>query len=206
MSWQQSGNNGKVLVMKKLLGIVVLGLLLSVNAFADDIRDFEIEGISIGDSLLDYYSEDYIYRNIQNNYFTHIKDKTFVAASIRDASFDVYEVLQFIFKRNDKQFIIFGMTGGIFYRTNIDECYSKIDEISEDISKNIKFNGEDKFKDLEMSAKTGKYSGHTFFLNKGIISVHCYDWYEKTERDNNWVDNLRINIKTDEFENFLQKG
>ena len=36
---------------------MVLGLLLSLNVNADDIKDFQIEGISIGDSLLKYYSE-----------------------------------------------------------------------------------------------------------------------------------------------------
>ena len=192
--------------MKRLLLILILTLNFQSWTKADDIRDFEIEGISIGDSLLDYFSEDYINSNIKNNYFTHIKDKTFVAISVQDASFDVYDVMQFVFKRNDKKFIIFGMTGGIFYKNNIEDCYRKIDKISEDVSTNIKFNNEDKFKDLEMSANQGKYSGQTFFLSKGIISVHCYDWSEKIEKENNWIDNLRINIKTDEFENFLQKG
>ena len=192
--------------MKRLLLILILTLNFQSWTKADDIRDFEIEGISIGDSLLDYFSEDYINSNIKNNYFTHIKDKTFVAISVQDASFDVYDVMQFVFKRNDKKFIIFGMTGGIFYKNNIEDCYRKIDKISEDVSTNIKFNNEDKFKDLEMSANQGKYSGQTFFLSKGIISVHCYDWSEKIEKENNWIDNLRINIKTDKFENFLQKG
>ena len=41
--------------MKKLLWIVVLGLLLSTNAYADDISDFQIEGMSLGDSALKYY-------------------------------------------------------------------------------------------------------------------------------------------------------
>jgi len=40
--------------MKKLLAILVLGLFLTTPSQADDIRDFQIEGISIGDSLLDY--------------------------------------------------------------------------------------------------------------------------------------------------------
>ena len=43
--------------MKKLLGIVVLGLFLITPSQGDDIRDFEIEGMTIGDSLLDYVSE-----------------------------------------------------------------------------------------------------------------------------------------------------
>ena len=191
--------------MKKILEIIVLGLLLTLSAKADDIKDFEIEGISIGDSLLDYFSEDYINSNIQNNYFTHIKDKTFIAMSINDVFFQNYDVMQFVFKKNDKTFKIFGITGGVYYRDNINDCYGRMEEISEDISKNINFIEEDKFQDRKMSANRGKYSGQTFFLNKGIISVHCYDWSDEIEKKNNWIDNLRINIKTDEFENFLQK-
>ena len=43
--------------MKKILGILVLGLLLNTSAYTDDIKDFQIEEISIGDSALDYFSE-----------------------------------------------------------------------------------------------------------------------------------------------------
>ena len=43
--------------MKKLLGILVLGFLLNTSAYTDDIKDFQIEEISIGDSALDYFSE-----------------------------------------------------------------------------------------------------------------------------------------------------
>ena len=49
--------------MKKILGIVVLSLLVSTSAYADDIKDFEIESISIGDSALDYFTE----YEIENN-------------------------------------------------------------------------------------------------------------------------------------------
>ncbi len=47
--------------MKKLSTYLFLILFsLSAPSFADDIRDFEIEGMSIGDSLLDYFSEEEI--------------------------------------------------------------------------------------------------------------------------------------------------
>ena len=49
--------------MKKLLGILVLGLFLITPSQADDIRDFQIEGMSIGDSLLDYYPEKLVKKN-----------------------------------------------------------------------------------------------------------------------------------------------
>ena len=53
--------------MKKLLGILVLGLFLITPSQADDIRDFQIEGMSIGDSLLDYFGEDKIKNHLLEN-------------------------------------------------------------------------------------------------------------------------------------------
>ena len=43
--------------MKKLLAIIILSLCFITPSQADDIRDFQIEGMSVGDSLLDYFSE-----------------------------------------------------------------------------------------------------------------------------------------------------
>ena len=51
-------------MMKRFLAILVLGLFLITPSWADDIRDFQIEGMSVGDSLLDYFSEEKIKDNI----------------------------------------------------------------------------------------------------------------------------------------------
>ena len=46
--------------------LAVLFLIFSFQSWtkADDIRDFQIEGMSIGDSALDYVTEDEINNNI----------------------------------------------------------------------------------------------------------------------------------------------
>ena len=49
--------------MKKLLGIIVLGLFLITPTQADDIRNFQIEGMSVGDSALDYFTKEEIKNN-----------------------------------------------------------------------------------------------------------------------------------------------
>ena len=51
--------------MKKIILIIILNLCFVGPSLADDIRDFQIEGISIGDSLLDYLSKEKII-NIEN--------------------------------------------------------------------------------------------------------------------------------------------
>ena len=49
--------------MKKFLAILILIITLQTPSLADDISDFEIEGMSIGDSLLDYMSKNEINMN-----------------------------------------------------------------------------------------------------------------------------------------------
>jgi len=68
--------------MKKLLGILVLGLLLSTSAYTDDIKDFQIERISIGDSALDYFSEKEIKKNKRKYKFKN-KKKQLILRFIR---------------------------------------------------------------------------------------------------------------------------
>ena len=46
--------------MRIILTLLIIIFSIQSLTKADDIRDFEIEGMSIGDSLLDYYSEDVI--------------------------------------------------------------------------------------------------------------------------------------------------
>ena len=54
--------------MKKLLILLFsLFFLSSPSVFADNLSDFEIEGMSIGDSLLDYMTEEEILEEIKKN-------------------------------------------------------------------------------------------------------------------------------------------
>tara|TARA_B100001741_G_scaffold183644_1_gene151171 strand:+ start:748 stop:1326 length:579 start_codon:yes stop_codon:yes gene_type:complete len=190
------------------LFIAVLVLIFSLQSLtkADDIRDFQIEGMGIGDSALDFFTEEKIKINIRPNVFERFSDKKFVLSEIQyDSMFQTYDTVQIIFKRNDKKYQIYGMTGAFFYKKNIDECYDKMKGISSDILKSIDYEKKNEFNNLKMSNNVGVYSGITFYLKKGIISVHCYDWSEKTEKEKNWLDNLRVNIKTDELEDFLNQ-
>ena len=62
--------------MKKLLILLFSILLLSSpSVFAEDISDFQIEGISIGDSLLDYMTEEKILKEIERtkNYYSYFQ-------------------------------------------------------------------------------------------------------------------------------------
>ena len=108
--------------MRIFLSVLILIFSLQSWTKADDIRDFEIHGISIGDSLLDYYSADEIYENIDQNVYKN-KDGKFKLTGFY-GKFGEYDGLQFAIKPNDKNLIIYGINGGIFF-SNMNECNVK---------------------------------------------------------------------------------
>ena len=111
--------------MKTLLTLFVL--FFSASVYADDISDFQIEGISIGDSALDFFSEKHIKRNEQDYY----KDKKFTLVENVKLSFEYtnYDIVNFNYKTDDKNYIIHNISGKIDYDNNIDECLIKMDQI-----------------------------------------------------------------------------
>ena len=59
------------LIINMRVFLTVLTLIFSIQSLtkADDIRDFEIEGMSIGDSLLDFLSKKEINENLESAFF-----------------------------------------------------------------------------------------------------------------------------------------
>ena len=113
--------------MKKLSGIVVLCLLLSLNANADNISDFQIEGISIGDSALDFFSE----AQIKNNSKDYYTDNKFIPVQNDNMPFfETYDAVDFAYKNNDNNYTIVSLVGVLFYDDNVKDCYTKMDEIT----------------------------------------------------------------------------
>ena len=104
--------------MKKLLGILVLGLLLITPSKADDISDFEIEGISIGDSFLDHFSEAKITSN-KKNWFKN--NKYTLVGSLKPG--EIYDIVQLAFKTNDAKKKIAGIEAIVFYKNDIN-CWA----------------------------------------------------------------------------------
>ena len=109
--------------MKKISLIIVLSLCFTVLSQADDIKDFQIEGISIGDSLLNYYDKKE-FKNAKKTYYPK-SDKYYLLDGIKIKNQKEYEVLSFHLKKNDNQYIIHSLSGGIFYKKNFNDCLLK---------------------------------------------------------------------------------
>ena len=87
--------------------VIVLVLIFSLQSWtkADDSRDFEIEGMSIGDSLLDYFSVSeiknfYNYDNLPSNMKFRIAE--FYQENYN--KMEQYDAMQVYYKPEDKNF------------------------------------------------------------------------------------------------------
>ena len=184
--------------MKRLLLILILTFSFQSLTKADDIRDFQIEGMSIGDSALDHFTKNEIIKGKRNYY----KNNKFTDSEIFKKS-QLYKSLHINYKTGDKKYIIKGISGTIFYRNNISDCYKKRDEIVKEISykfKNIKPKDGGKVKHRQDKSGKSTLSNIMFnFKNGDIVMISCYDWSKKM----NYVDHLRISFRTQEFKDFI---
>ncbi len=191
--------------MKKLSTYLFLILFsFSAPSFADDIRDFEIEGMSIGDSLLDYVSKEFINDDKGNIY---PGQDIYTTVLIKKPTFETYDAVQVDLKNNDKKFLIRGLGGFIYYLDNIEDCYSKQKEISLEISKVLK----DAVKQIDNGKhpgdETGKstYSRISFFLkadsNQAEIDILCFD----NSKEYLYDDKMTVVFYSEEFGGFLSK-
>jgi len=188
--------------MKKFIVILFLILTFQSTTQADDISDFQIEGMSIGDSALDFFSESEIKNNMRYLY----KSKKYAQFGKLITHDSIYEGIYIEFKDNGK-YIIESLIGKIFYHNKDFNKCSKKESIILDQLKNL-FKKNASYKDHGIKSHEGDPSGkskgswHTFKLNDGSgwVYLECMNWSEEA----GYYDNLRITILGSEFGRWLQ--
>ena len=181
--------------MKKLLAVIILIFTLHTPSQADDIRDFQIEGMSIGDSLLDYFSEKKIKKFYKAEYYTNNEYTTI--ESLQLPSFEVYEYVAITYYTKDKNYKIQGIVGDIDFPDNIGDCYKEKDKVVEQISELFSNAKKQNLNFKHSYDKTGnsKVNQASFYLDEGAVAVSCFDWSEEYN-DKNYPDGLRVGITT----------
>ena len=188
--------------MKRLLLILILTFSFQTLIKADDITDFEIEGMSIGDSLLDFFDKEEIKES-----YVYPNKKFALHYGFLDNS-KIYDGFQAFYLANDKKYIIQFLAGKILYKKNtIKNCYKKMYKISEELKEQM--TGA-KFQDdgirTHPSDQTGKSTGHQIFFtftNGAEIAISCMDYSKEKQIDGTHSDNLSVNIRSKIFADFL---
>ena len=191
--------------MKILLTLFVL--FFSSSVLAEDISDFEIEGFRIGDSLLDYFSEEEIKENIIEVY-DYYEDQSFTTVEFdKHPLLKNYNAIQFNFKRSDKSYKIYSISTGDFFYDGIDKCIKKLNEISESLSSIYKNTRKESVKKQVHPADPDGQSfgwGDYFIFDTGDRAVvECYDWSEKITKEMGYTDRLGLSLDSKEFVDWL---
>ena len=185
--------------MRIFLSLLVLIFVFQSWTKADDIRDFEIEGMSIGDSALNFLSEN----QIKNNSMDFFKSKRFTPVQNDQLSFfKTYDAVDFLYRTNDEAYVIQELSGVLFYDNNVQDCYVKLSEIETEMDK------------IFSTAK--KYPKRTFkhsndptqkslvtdieyvFKNGDSVQLACYDYSE----EHGSQDHLSVALATKEIYDF----
>ena len=182
--------------------IAVLVLIFGFQSWtkADDIRDFEIEGMSIGDSLLDYFSVSEI-KNFVN--YDHLpSNMKFRIAEFYQKNYNMkqYDGMQVYYKPKDKNFIIYGLNGNL-YCSKKTECKKLYNKIKSDISKN--FSGKEHTK-KHRDDKSGKSFATMYIveIEDGTIIVSYSNWSKEVL----YKDTVAVELSLLEVDNWIENN
>ena len=155
-----------------------------VKTNVDDIRNLKIEGISIGDSLLDHLSKEEIIAEIERTRPTFKNLTEEFGEVFLFGKFEIYEDLSFFVKPDDENYTIYSITGAIKYDGKIDQCYAKQKEIGEEFSVLYK---NTKKTDGGSLTPDDRYISFVFYSDKSsyglgtprdIIMISCFERYK----------------------------
>jgi hypothetical protein len=186
--------------MKKLLAILVLSLYFITPSWSDDIKDFQIEGMSIGDSLLNYMSREEI-KLSKRNYFKSQR-KYYVVAKTNNLK--KYDNVDLYLKTGDKNYTIRTLGGMI--RLDLKECLAIKKNISKEFDKifsNLIVYDDVRSHDYDKSGKSKQYQRVYSFGNASSrdnhIRIECDTWSKAIKDKEGWVGGINVIAMTTEI-------
>ena len=194
--------------MKKIsLYIFLIFFSFITKSFSSNLNDFQIEGISVEDSVHDYFTTETLKeRSIdtsQNYYYdggTYAakaktkKTKTLKEVSVSDDKFEIYDTVQVSYLADTTK--IKSITGIRYFENKYEICKIKQNEAVSQISEilDIKFKL-DKYE--TPSPAIGKVSVAKFIFDSGgSIVVECVDYKKEITVRHGWIDALLVTINS----------
>ena len=188
--------------MKRFIIITIIVFGFFSKSLANDISDFQIEGLYVGESLLDYASLKKIKASKSKQQFPN--DKYIIYLGEKLIELKTYEYLNIDIKKNDKKFTIVGLSGIKPYNT-LEECNNLKNEIQSSLEKIFNFNSKDITKYPSKQDKTGKsmvYGIQNYlkpYPSLEAININCYHFAGDKKNSRN----LQVSINSEEFAHFL---
>ena len=185
--------------MKKLLVIIVLSLCVITSSNAGDLKDFEVSGISIYSSLLDYFNKDEIKKNSFYPEGANLENSKYKSFDFESKNDDTpYSFTHIVYEK--KNYKIHSVSGRKTYKKNIAECYKEMDQISDSVIKITKLKKSKKTKTKFRGDRSGKSLKSTIIFtdkNENLINIICYDF----DKSMPWSDTLSVAVASSEYVN-----
>ena len=189
--------------MKKLSYIILVFYIFNFSKlYSNDIRDFQIEGISIGDSLLNHLSVKEIKAEIKENKSTYAYLTENFGEVYLYRDFKEYDRLSFFIKPKDENYTIYSIAGAISFDDKLNQCFAKQKEIEDQFSSIFTNAKKRKYSTKFEFDKSGESVSHniTFLLNTGdFFEVNCTKYKKSFKEKNNWHDSLQVTINRKEI-------
>ena len=192
----------KIFFTKLCLSVLILIFNFQSWTKADDISEFTIDGISLGESLLDHFSK----TDLDNQTRYEYPSKKFFLINLPMYLIDQnskYDNIQVSLKNKDELYKPYSISGVINFKDNIQECYPLKDKIVKDLSELFQKAKKNNVGTFTMNADpSGESKASTvnfLFESKDFISIQCVDWSDKKIE---WWDQLKVSIVTDEYSEF----
>ena len=194
--------------MKRLsLYLFFILFTLQTPSLADDIRDFQIEGMSIGDSALDYFTNKDIKKAIKEKLTYPNSQKFSMLTFYLHKNLKIYDSVQINHLTKDKKLIIYGISGINYFENSINECKKQkkiiVNELSEIFKNSEKVNQKRKH-EYDKSGKSFIHQTLFDLISGDQIRVECYDWSKKMTKKNELLDQLVVSILHKDFSIFLK--
>ena len=170
---------------------------------ADDIKNFQIEGMSIGDSLLQYYDKNQLEDIKLTNSF---KKKIHNKYCDNKISKIYFEICIFTLKK-DKKFKIESIAGFIDCKHDISICYKKQKEIDKSIKKLFQNAKREVFEYKHAGDKTGntKEKDIVYVLkSKAEIGTAVIDYGKEWTNNEGRQDHLQVFVDSKKYAKFLK--
>ena len=186
--------------MKKLSLFVFLVLMFcNLSLSEDSKKDFEIEGIPLGNSLLEYMSEEEIKQNLV---YVYPGEEKF-AISVYKKSYGMYDMgIGIEYRLTDKTYKIYGVQARMGFKNNIEGCYIKQNEINEFFSQLIEISkGKIKKSGIRPFEKGSTVKQTQFYYDNGVlIDTVCINYLHKPE-----LNHLKISKTSKLLQKYLKK-
>ena len=195
-------------MLKKIL-IILYFLNFNYLASADQIKNFEIEGMTVGDSLLNYMSKSEIIDQINSENSYHYPNNSFVTITYISDSFEVYDDVGVIIDPNDKDYIIFSLEGTVHHKNT--NCRDQQIKITNDLKEFFDSNTYKFIQSLDLDYiddDTGESKVHYedfYFSDESAVRVICWA-LSKDFKSKGYIDTLAVAVNSSKFMIFVNEN